>query len=182
MRPSCVIAGVVIVGDCETPGDEATSGSIAFARPKSSTFTVPSGRILMFAGFRSRCTMPRACAASSASAICFATGQRLVEWNGPLLDAIGNGRPIDQLHHESGLPVGPLESVDGGDVGVIQGREDFRFTLKPREPIDIFRHCLRQDFDGDVPLQIRVCGPIHFAHPAGADLASDFIGANTGAW
>ena len=26
----------------------------AFARPKSSTFTLPSGRILMFAGFRSR--------------------------------------------------------------------------------------------------------------------------------
>ena len=30
----------------------------AFARPKSSTFTVPSGVILMFAGFRSRWTMP----------------------------------------------------------------------------------------------------------------------------
>ena len=29
-------------------------GSIAFARPKSSTFTVPSARTLMFAGFRSR--------------------------------------------------------------------------------------------------------------------------------
>ena len=54
MRPSWVIAGVVMVGDCETPGDEATSGSIALARPKSSTFTVPSERSLMFAGFRSR--------------------------------------------------------------------------------------------------------------------------------
>ena len=42
----------------------------AFARPKSSTFTTPSGVILMFAGFRSRWTMPFSCAASSASAIC----------------------------------------------------------------------------------------------------------------
>jgi hypothetical protein len=30
------------------------AGSIAFARPKSSTLTVPSARILMLAGFRSR--------------------------------------------------------------------------------------------------------------------------------
>ena len=33
---------------------DPTAGSIAFARPKSSTFTVPSARSLMFAGFRSR--------------------------------------------------------------------------------------------------------------------------------
>ena len=45
-------------------------GAAAFASPKSSTFTTPSGRILMFAGFRSRWTMPCSCAASSASAIC----------------------------------------------------------------------------------------------------------------
>ena len=32
----------------------APGGSIAFASPKSSTFTVPSGRTLMFAGLRSR--------------------------------------------------------------------------------------------------------------------------------
>ena len=37
-------AGVVMVGDCETFGALPT-GSIALARPKSKTFTVPSGRI-----------------------------------------------------------------------------------------------------------------------------------------
>ncbi len=52
--PACVIAGVVMVGDCGTFGDIAPAGSIAFARPKSSTFTAPSGRTLMFAGLRSR--------------------------------------------------------------------------------------------------------------------------------
>ena len=49
-----IIAGEVIVGDCETLGDIAPVGSIAFASPKSNTFTVPSGRTLMFAGLRSR--------------------------------------------------------------------------------------------------------------------------------
>ncbi len=52
--PASVIAGVVTVGNCVTFGDEPAGGSIAFARPKSSTFTTLSSRTLMFAGFRSR--------------------------------------------------------------------------------------------------------------------------------
>ena len=52
--PACVIAGVVIVGDIDALGNAPDAGSIALAKPKSSTFTVPSSRTLMFAGFRSR--------------------------------------------------------------------------------------------------------------------------------
>jgi len=65
---------VVIVGDIVALGEAAPAGSIALARPKSRTFTVPSGLTLIFAGFRSRWMMPCACAASSASAICSAIG------------------------------------------------------------------------------------------------------------
>ena len=54
ITPACVIGGVVIVGDIDMLDDEPVAGSIAFANPKSSTFTVPSARTLMFAGFRSR--------------------------------------------------------------------------------------------------------------------------------
>ena len=50
----------------------AGSFSNAFASPKSSTFTLPSGVIFTFAGFRSRWMIPFSCAASSASQICFA--------------------------------------------------------------------------------------------------------------
>ena len=54
-RPTPVsIAGDVIVGDWVTLGDMAPGGSNALAKPKSSTFTVPSDRTLMLAGFRSR--------------------------------------------------------------------------------------------------------------------------------
>jgi hypothetical protein len=63
----------VIVGESVAePIAVLLTGSASFANPKSSTFTVPSGRTLMFAGFRSRWTIPCSCAASSASAICFA--------------------------------------------------------------------------------------------------------------
>ena len=99
MVPACVIAGVVIVGDCETFGALPT-GSIALARPKSSTFTVPSGRSLMFVGLRSRWMIPCSCAASSASAICRAIGSASSTGIGPLRDAIGERRSLDQLQHE----------------------------------------------------------------------------------
>ena len=45
------------------------AGDVNFAVPKSSTL-MPTCVIMMFAGFRSRCTIPRAWAAASASAIC----------------------------------------------------------------------------------------------------------------
>src|SRR5262245_11788247 len=50
------IAGEVIVGDIDN-GDGPVAGAIdvsaSLAKPKSSTLTVPSGRTLIFAGFRS---------------------------------------------------------------------------------------------------------------------------------
>ena len=64
-----VNAGLVIVGDKRAAEPTVSTGSSALARPKSSTLTVPSGRILMFAGLRSRWMMPCSWAASSASAI-----------------------------------------------------------------------------------------------------------------
>ena len=80
------------------------AGPERLARPKSSTFTVPSGVTLMFAGFRSRWTMPRSCAASSASAICRAIGSASSSGIGPARDAVGERLAFDQLHHERGAP------------------------------------------------------------------------------
>ncbi len=65
-------AGLVIVGDMDESKRTLSNPSCAppiRARPKSSTFTVPSGVIWILAGFRSRCTIPCSCAASSASTI-----------------------------------------------------------------------------------------------------------------
>src|SRR5262245_17729359 len=53
MTPILVMAGLVIVGNCDKWA-ATEPGSRAFANPKSSTFTLPSGVILMLAGFKSR--------------------------------------------------------------------------------------------------------------------------------
>ena len=55
MPTPVIIAGDVIVGDAVTSEGPAVAPTCAsFARPKSRTFTAPSGRTLIFAGFRSR--------------------------------------------------------------------------------------------------------------------------------
>ena len=62
----------------------ANGSSIALARPKSRTLTLPSGVILMFAGFRSRWMTPFSCATSSASAICDAMRSESATGSGPV--------------------------------------------------------------------------------------------------
>ena len=65
----------------EAPDLEAASAVLA--KPKSRTFTVPSGVILTFPGFRSRWMIPFSWAASRASAICLATGRAYSIGRGP---------------------------------------------------------------------------------------------------
>jgi len=90
MKPACVaaavnageLASVSPLPDGPDAGGQKPApplaplamGSRAFARPKSSTFTAPSGVILMLAGLRSRWLISYSCPASSASAICRAIG------------------------------------------------------------------------------------------------------------
>ena len=104
MTPAFV-ACIEIVGEIVGLALATPVGSIAFASPKSRTFTVPSARTLMLAGFRSRWMMPCSCAASSASAICFAIGSASTSGDRALRDAIGERWPFDQLHHEREGPV-----------------------------------------------------------------------------
>ena len=154
-------------------------GSIAFARPKSSTFTVPSARTLMFAGLRSRWMMPCSCAASSASAICFAIGSASSSGIGSARDPLRQVLAFDELHHERGDAIALFEPVDAGDVRMVQRREHFRFALKPREPIVVGGERGRQDLDRDLAFQLRVRRAIHLPHPAFADLRGDLIDAES---
>ena len=135
IRPICVAWAVSVGEFARLPPDEL-DGSAAFARPKSSTFTVPSARTLMFAGFRSRWTMPASCAASSASAIWRAMGEgvRQVEGRGAA-DERGQILPVDQLHHDRVA----FDPVDRRDVRMIERRERLRFAREAREPRRVVR-------------------------------------------
>ena len=177
IMPACVIAGVVMVGDCDTSATCAPAGSIAFARPKSSTFTVPSGRTLMLAGLRSRWMMPCSCAASSASAICFAIGSASSSGMAPRAIRCDEIVALDEFHDERGEVWCLLQSEDLRDVRMVERGEHFCFALKAREPIRVAGDCGRQHLDRDLAFQVRVGGLIHLAHPTNADLRGDVVDA-----
>ena len=128
----------------------------------------------MFAGFRSRWMIPCSCAASSASAICFAIGSASSSGIAPRAIRCDEILALDQFHDERAHAAGFFEAVDVRDVRMVQRREGLRFACEPREPIGIARERVGQDFDRDVAIQLRVARAIHLAHAAGAEAQRGF--------
>ena len=158
----------------------AVAGSIALARPKSSTFTVPSGRTLMFAGFRSRWTMPllvrrferlRDLLRDRAAPHRSESTPRAM----PLRQVVA----LDEFHHEGVHATGLLESVDRGDVRMIQRRERLRLAFEARQAVGVRGERVRQDLDRDLAAKCRVRCAIHLPHTAFTDLSGDFVGAES---
>ena len=67
--------------------------------------------------------------------------------------------------------------MDTGNVRMVQGREHFRFALKPREPIVVSSEGRRQDLDRDLTFQLGVGRAIDLTHSAFANLRGDVIDA-----
>ena len=76
---------------------------VTFARPKSRILAWPRRVTKMLAGLMSRCTMPRACAASSASATSMPMEQN-VRLQRLARDAVLQGHAIEELHRHEGRP------------------------------------------------------------------------------
>jgi len=102
MMPICVIAGVVIVGDWDRSLARALaeSGASALARPKSSTFTVPSGSQLDIRGLEIAVDDPLLVGRFERLRDLPRDRQRLVDGNRPVREAIGERRSLDQLQYE----------------------------------------------------------------------------------
>jgi hypothetical protein len=101
--------------------------------------------------------------------------QRLIDRNRTARDAAGKRLAFDQFHYECWRVSCVFNVEDGGDVWMIERREDLRFALKPREAIRIVRQRGREDFDGDVATELRIARAIDLAHPAGADGGEDLV-------
>jgi hypothetical protein len=79
--------GPTAVGSCDTPVSPIFTLWSTFASPKSRILACPRSVTKMFAGLMSRCTIPFAWAASSASAICTLTSNN---------ESTGNGLPLSR--------------------------------------------------------------------------------------
>ncbi len=161
MMPACV-ACIDSVGDRVALRFDVDVGSSAFARPKSRTFTVPSSRTLMLAGFRSRWMIPASCAASSASAICLAIGSASASGIGPWAMRSAS--------------VGPsTRAVNVGDIRMVERRQHLRLAAETGETVGIVRDGREQNLDRDLAVQFRIARAIDLAHAAGAQRRDDFV-------
>ena len=171
------VDSTVIVGESAGNPPLPAPVPIAFASPKSSTFTCPSGVILIFAGLRSRCTIPFSCAASSASAIwrAYPIASSAESARG---ETLGERLPLDQFHHERDCAFGLLQAVDRRDVGMIERGKRLRLTLEPGHALRIPGEFRRQDLDGNFAIQPGIASPVHLPHASRAQRSEDVVWAD----
>jgi hypothetical protein len=68
-----------------------------------------------------------------------------------------------------------FESVNMGDVGVIERRQHLRFTVEPRQSLRIAGEHVGQNFYRDFTLQLDVARAIHLTHAARTQRRDDLV-------
>jgi hypothetical protein len=58
---------------------------------------------------------------------------------------------------------------------VIERRQDLRFAKKPSRSISVAGEQVRQDFQSDIAIELRIARLIHLAHPTNADHRLDLV-------
>jgi hypothetical protein len=99
----------------------------------------------------------------------------LVDGDRPPPEALLEVLALDQLQREEGLPLGLLEPVDGGDVGVVEGGEEVGLALEAGEALGVLHDLGGQHLDGHFAVEVGVGGPIDLAHPPGPEGGGDAV-------
>ena len=63
---------------------------------------------------------------------------------------IGQGRPLDQLHDQGRAATAGLQTVDLGDVGVVEARQELGFSLEAGKPFGVLGEPFGQDLQRDL--------------------------------
>ena len=167
----------VLVASCGV----SSSRAFSFARPKSSSLTL-SRVSMMLPGLRSACTTPCRCAWSSASAIRIAARNARSSGNGPSASRAARVTPSTySITRKIAGPSSPT-SCSVQICGWVM-RATASASRRNRSILSAGRvqELAREHLDGDRPIEPRIAGPIHFAHPPGAERRQDLERAKTGA-
>src|SRR5215510_3647498 len=73
--------------------------------------------------------------------------ESFVNGNRTTLDAFLKRLAFYEFEHQESGVIRFLEVVDGGDIGMIEGRENFGFTLKPANTVSVSGKLFRQYLD-----------------------------------
>jgi len=95
--------------------------------------------------------------------------------NGPARDAFGKSLALDELEHEEKNRARLFQTVDRGDVWMIQGREYFRLSLESSQSFLVFGEQIGQNLDRHLPTELSIPRPINLSHAAPADGLENFV-------
>ena len=129
----------------------------------------------MFAGLMSRCTIPLACDAASASATCVLMSSSCSVCIGLSGNALLQALALQLLHHDEGMAVVILNAVDGADVGMVQQRSRPCFPLEALQRLGIAGQIFRNKLQRNVPPQLEIFGLVNHTHATAPELAQDAI-------
>src|SRR5262245_28195395 len=95
--------------------------------------------------------------------------------------AFGKRLAVDELEGEELRAIRFVETMNRGDIGMIQGGEDLRFALESCEPVGIKRECVGENLERDVAIQFGIARAIHLAHSARTDGSENLVGTKASA-
>ena len=130
----------------------------------------------MFAGLMSRCTMPSACAASSASAISIASDKQQLQSPRTARDPVLQRLPVQELHGDERLALLLADVVNGADVGMVQRGSRLSFAPESLQSLaDLCATSSGRNFRATKRSQARVFGLVDHTHPAAAQLLDNAV-------
>jgi hypothetical protein len=143
--------------------------------PKSATSACPPCSST-FSGLTSRCTTPRACAWSSASATSRASRTASPTGSALAREPRAQRLALDERHHVVQQPARAPRVEQRQDVRVLQRRGDADLREEPLGPHGR-RELLVQHLDGDAAAVPQVAREVHGGHAAAPELALDRVAA-----
>ena len=180
--PACVIAGDGDRRRLRRACASVPAGSIALARPKSSTFTVPSGRDLDVGGLQIAVDDALLVRRFERLGDLLRDRQRLVERNRAARDPLRQSSPSTSSITSACMPPDLFEPVDARrcwDDSARRASSASRWKRASRSASAA--NDVRQHLDRHLALQLGVGRAIHLAHAACADLGGDLMDAESGA-
>ena len=113
------------------------SSCASLAIPKSRIFVAPARVRKMFSGFRSRCTDPAACAATSPRATSAPIRRTSSTGSAPRSMRARKRLAVEELRHEIRAAVDQSDVVEPDDVGVIERGGHARFLHEALDPLRV---------------------------------------------
>jgi hypothetical protein len=101
--------------------------------------------------------------------------ERLVHGERPSSQALGERLARHQFQDEVTRAAHFIEAMDGGDVRVVERRQQPSLAIEPGQPPGIMSPVIAQDLDADWAFELNVAGAEDPAHASRSDGAEDLV-------